>query len=72
MMKQYVVMYGSLVPYSMATFTRYSTAAEFIKESLDDGVPIHSVSKQYDTPKQYSGYDERDSLVRSVDIMGDR
>ena len=69
MKKQYVVHYGK-VPFSCKTFSNYSDVAVFVKKQLDSGVFIHSISKEYVEPGEFS--DNRDCLVKSVDIINDR
>lgn len=66
MKKQYVVHYGS-VPYPSKSFSSFAEASAFIKETLDAGQQIHSVSKEYTDDADY-----RDTLIRSIDIEGDR
>jgi len=65
-MKQYTVNYGA-VPYQQRTFRNYSDASAFIKQQLDLGIAVRSVSKE-----ECEYVDFRDQLVKSVDIIGDR
>ena len=65
-MKQYSVFYGE-VPYKQMTFRSYAHASAFIKQQLDAGVTIRSVSKE-----EAEYVDFREQLVRSGDIIGDR
>lgn len=65
-MKQYSVNYGA-VPYQQRSFRNYADASAFIKQQLDAGVTIRSVSKE-----ECEYVDPRDQLIRSVDIIGDR
>lgn len=62
-MKQYTIHYGN-VPYKSKTVNSWSEAVKFMKTHLDGGMTVRSVSKEY--------VDERDALVKSVDIIGDR
>jgi len=64
----YSVWYGS-VPYKQKIFTRYSDASNFIKDQIDDGYIIHSVYKEW---AEADDIDQRDGLVKTVDIIGDR
>lgn len=68
MKKQYMVHYGN-VPYSRQEFLNYSDACVFIKQQLDNGVPVRSISKEYQDVQQE---DSREQLVKSVDILEDR
>lgn len=65
-MKQYSVFYGD-VPYNQMTFRNYAHASAFIKQQLDAGITIRSVSKE-----ECEYVDFRDQLIRSVDSIGDR
>jgi len=65
-MKQYTVTYGA-VPYKQRAFRNYSDASAFIKQQLDLGIAIRSVSKE-----ECEYVDSRDQLIKSVDIIGDR
>ena len=65
-MKQYTVNYGT-VPYQQRSFRNYTDASAFIKQQLDLGMIVRSVSKE-----ECESIDARDQLVRSVDIIGDR
>lgn len=65
-MKQYTVNYGE-VPYQQRSFRNYADASAFIKQQLDLGMIVRSVSKE---ESEY--VDFRDQLIRSVDIVGDR
>lgn len=65
----YVVNYGQ-VPFKQKLFTAYSDAAKFIKEQVDAGFIVRSVHKELVEVVDY--IDSRDSLVKSVDIIGDR
>ena len=46
-MKQYSVFYGATAPYQQREFSNYTRAAAFIKQQLDAGVPVRSVSKEH-------------------------
>lgn len=65
-MKQYTVNYGA-VPYQQRQFRNYADASAFIKQQLDLGIIVRSVSKE---ESEY--VDSRDQLIGSVDIIGDR
>jgi len=65
-MKQYTVNYGA-VPHQQRAFRNYADASAFIKQQLDLGIAVRSVSKE---ECEYA--DSRDQLIRSVDIIGDR
>lgn len=65
-MKQYSVYYGT-VPYQQRVFRNYADASKFIKQQLDAGVAIRSVSKE---ESEY--VDTRDELIRTIDIIRDR
>lgn len=66
-MKQYTIHYGNTVPYKSKTVTSWTESVKFMKSLLDDGAIVRSVSKEY-----VDDVDERDTLVKSVDIIGDR
>lgn len=68
-MKQYMVHYGTNVPFTSSTFSNFSDAAAFIKQQLDNGVPVRSISKEH---VEVSNSDLRERLVKSVDILEDR
>lgn len=55
-MKQYSVFYGATVPWQRQEFSNYAHAAAFIKQQLDAGVPVRSVSKEHcDDEEQRDG-----------------
>lgn len=64
-MKQYVVNYGA-APYQQRSFRNYADASAFIKQQLDLGTIVRSVSAEE------RAVNERDDLIKSVDIIGDR
>lgn len=68
-MKQYMAHYGSKVPFTASAFSNFSDACVFIKQQLDNGVPVRSISKEYQDVQQE---DSREQLVKSVDILEDR
>lgn len=66
-MKQYTIHYGNKVPYKSKTVTSWTESVKFMKSLLDDGGIVRSVTKEY-----VDDADCRDTLVKSVDIIGDR
>ena len=65
-MKQYTVNYGA-VPYQQRSFRNYADASVFIKQQLDLGIIVRSVSKE-----ECEYVDSREQLIRAVDVIGDR
>lgn len=63
-----MVHYGN-VPYSRQAFLNFSDACVFIKQQLDNDVPVRSISKEH---VEISNSDLREQLVKSVDILEDR
>lgn len=53
--KQYVIHFGSSVPYTATTVSSWIEACKFMKQNLDNNVPIHSVhyEKLYDNSIEY-------------------